>query len=244
MAWSSVVSAVEARAERAGPASPRRPTGTRSPALFRNLPRPGPHERASAGMSLPLAPTPPRGRSVNAAALNTRLLWSSPHKAAAVPVTFGARVSGRVRPWVGFEPQRNQGNRSLALSTRRREKWSRFSPRAEGVRGSADNRPVPGLGGTSWAGLAPRTSGRTIRLPPCQRTTPPLTPGCVVAWAYFLLAGLFEIGWAVGLKYSNGFTRFWPSSSNPSPGGSRWRSRSETSRKSSGQASNMFAECE
>ncbi len=26
-------------------------------------------------------------------------------------------------------------------------------------------------------------------------------------WAILLLAGLFEVGWAVGLKYSDGFTR-------------------------------------
>src|SRR5262245_25285360 len=32
-----------------------------------------------------------------------------------------------------------------------------------------------------------------------------------MAWVYLFLAGLFEIGWAVGLKYSEGFTRFWPS---------------------------------
>ena len=32
-----------------------------------------------------------------------------------------------------------------------------------------------------------------------------------MAWAYLLLAGLFEVGWAVGLKASEGFTRFWPS---------------------------------
>jgi quaternary ammonium compound-resistance protein SugE len=32
-----------------------------------------------------------------------------------------------------------------------------------------------------------------------------------VAWGVLLLAGLFEIGWAVGLKYAEGFTRFWPS---------------------------------
>jgi len=25
-----------------------------------------------------------------------------------------------------------------------------------------------------------------------------------------LLAGLFEIAWAIGLKYTDGFTRFWP----------------------------------
>lgn len=32
-----------------------------------------------------------------------------------------------------------------------------------------------------------------------------------MAWVYLVLAGLFEIGWAVGLKYSRGFTQFWPS---------------------------------
>lgn len=30
-------------------------------------------------------------------------------------------------------------------------------------------------------------------------------------WFLLTLAGLFEIGWAVGLKYSAGFTRLWPS---------------------------------
>jgi len=30
-------------------------------------------------------------------------------------------------------------------------------------------------------------------------------------WIYLLVAGLFEVGWAIGLKYSHGFTRFWPS---------------------------------
>ena len=32
-----------------------------------------------------------------------------------------------------------------------------------------------------------------------------------MAWFLLFLAGLFEIAWAVGLKYSDGFTRFWPS---------------------------------
>lgn len=32
-----------------------------------------------------------------------------------------------------------------------------------------------------------------------------------MAWAILILAGLFEVGWAIGLKYSAGFTRFWPS---------------------------------
>jgi quaternary ammonium compound-resistance protein SugE len=31
-----------------------------------------------------------------------------------------------------------------------------------------------------------------------------------MAWVVLLLAGLFEVGWAVGLKYTNGFTRLWP----------------------------------
>ena len=31
-----------------------------------------------------------------------------------------------------------------------------------------------------------------------------------MAWIYLFFAGLFEIGWAVGLKYTDGFTRFWP----------------------------------
>lgn len=30
------------------------------------------------------------------------------------------------------------------------------------------------------------------------------------AWAALLAAGLFEVAWALGLKYSDGLTRFWP----------------------------------
>lgn len=30
------------------------------------------------------------------------------------------------------------------------------------------------------------------------------------AWITLVLAGLFEIGWAVGLKYTDGFSRFLP----------------------------------
>lgn len=30
-------------------------------------------------------------------------------------------------------------------------------------------------------------------------------------WTILIVAGLFEVGWAVGLKYSEGFTRLWPS---------------------------------
>ncbi|WNL47638.1 quaternary ammonium compound efflux SMR transporter SugE [Dyella sp. BiH032] len=29
-------------------------------------------------------------------------------------------------------------------------------------------------------------------------------------WIYLVLAGLFEIGWAIGLKYTEGFSRLWP----------------------------------
>ncbi|MDO9472430.1 MAG: quaternary ammonium compound efflux SMR transporter SugE [Caulobacter sp.] len=31
-----------------------------------------------------------------------------------------------------------------------------------------------------------------------------------MAWIILFVAGLFEIGWAVGLKYTEGFTRLWP----------------------------------
>jgi quaternary ammonium compound-resistance protein SugE len=33
----------------------------------------------------------------------------------------------------------------------------------------------------------------------------------LTAWLALLLAGLLEIAWALGLKYSDGLTRFWPS---------------------------------
>ena len=31
-----------------------------------------------------------------------------------------------------------------------------------------------------------------------------------MAWMILLVAGLFETGWAIGLKYTDGFTRLWP----------------------------------
>ena len=31
-----------------------------------------------------------------------------------------------------------------------------------------------------------------------------------MAWTFLLVAGLLEICWAIGLKYSEGFTRLWP----------------------------------
>jgi len=32
-----------------------------------------------------------------------------------------------------------------------------------------------------------------------------------MAWILLIIAGLFEVGWAIGLKYSEGLTRLWPS---------------------------------
>jgi quaternary ammonium compound-resistance protein SugE len=31
-----------------------------------------------------------------------------------------------------------------------------------------------------------------------------------MAWVLLVIAGLFEVGWAIGLKYTEGFTRLWP----------------------------------
>jgi quaternary ammonium compound-resistance protein SugE len=31
-----------------------------------------------------------------------------------------------------------------------------------------------------------------------------------MAWLLLVLAGLFEVGWAIGLKYTEGFTKLWP----------------------------------
>jgi quaternary ammonium compound-resistance protein SugE len=32
-----------------------------------------------------------------------------------------------------------------------------------------------------------------------------------MAWIVLFIAGILEVGWAVGLKYTAGFTRLWPS---------------------------------
>lgn len=31
-----------------------------------------------------------------------------------------------------------------------------------------------------------------------------------MAWTILVIAGLFEVGWAIGLKHTEGFTRLWP----------------------------------
>ncbi len=32
-----------------------------------------------------------------------------------------------------------------------------------------------------------------------------------MAWLYLIFAGMFEVGWAIGLKYTEGFSRVWES---------------------------------
>lgn len=32
-----------------------------------------------------------------------------------------------------------------------------------------------------------------------------------MAWLILIVAGLFEVAWAIGLKYAEGFTKLWPS---------------------------------
>jgi quaternary ammonium compound-resistance protein SugE len=32
-----------------------------------------------------------------------------------------------------------------------------------------------------------------------------------MAWVLLLIAGAFEVAWAIGLKYTDGFSRLWPS---------------------------------
>ncbi len=32
-----------------------------------------------------------------------------------------------------------------------------------------------------------------------------------MAWLILFIAGIFEVAWAIGLKYSEGFTKLWPS---------------------------------
>ncbi|REK12738.1 MAG: quaternary ammonium compound-resistance protein SugE [Planctomycetota bacterium] len=32
-----------------------------------------------------------------------------------------------------------------------------------------------------------------------------------MAWLILVIAGIFEVAWAIGLKFTEGFTRLWPS---------------------------------
>jgi quaternary ammonium compound-resistance protein SugE len=45
---------------------------------------------------------------------------------------------------------------------------------------------------------------------PPWRARPDQGEGDAMAWLILMVAGLFEIAWAVGLKYTEGFTRLWP----------------------------------
>jgi quaternary ammonium compound-resistance protein SugE len=46
----------------------------------------------------------------------------------------------------------------------------------------------------------------------CGHTAPDSEQeGATMAWTMLVFAGLLEIGWAVGLKYTDGFTRWLPS---------------------------------
>jgi multidrug transporter EmrE-like cation transporter len=55
--------------------------------------------------------------------------------------------------------------------------------------------------------LRRRASSQRERREPMMQSSNVLT-----GWFALLLAGLLEIAWALGLKYSDGLTRFWPSS--------------------------------
>jgi quaternary ammonium compound-resistance protein SugE len=56
--------------------------------------------------------------------------------------------------------------------------------------------------------------GRSYRI--ARTTTRRGKPVCTkieersMAWVILFIAGLFEVGWAIGLKYTEGFTRLWP----------------------------------
>jgi quaternary ammonium compound-resistance protein SugE len=62
------------------------------------------------------------------------------------------------------------------------------------------------------AGLGGRSTRSEDDLAARRRpgTTPP-SGDIRMNWFILVLAGLFEIGWAIGLKYTEGFTKLWPS---------------------------------
>jgi quaternary ammonium compound-resistance protein SugE len=43
-----------------------------------------------------------------------------------------------------------------------------------------------------------------------QKSFVALSEGGNMNWVILVVAGLFEVGWAIGLKYTAGFTRVWP----------------------------------
>jgi quaternary ammonium compound-resistance protein SugE len=44
-----------------------------------------------------------------------------------------------------------------------------------------------------------------------RRTAPRFDRSLTMPWILLFIAGLLEVGWAIGLKYTEGFTRLWPS---------------------------------
>src|SRR4029453_9856114 len=75
----------------------------------------------------------------------------------------------------------------------------------------------PPLGQGLWGGYRsaslPGTYGRGTTLAPDMRRwgRPSTSAEEGMAWVVLFVAGLLEIVWAVGLKYTEGFTRLWPS---------------------------------
>jgi len=53
-------------------------------------------------------------------------------------------------------------------------------------------------------------SGDDLTAPILIGDDPAILKGTHMAWVILVIAGLFEIGWAIGLKYTEGFTRLWP----------------------------------
>jgi quaternary ammonium compound-resistance protein SugE len=49
-----------------------------------------------------------------------------------------------------------------------------------------------------------------LALPEDPAGRPVKKASLIMAWVYLFLAGIFEIGWAIGLKYTAGFTRLAP----------------------------------
>ena len=49
-----------------------------------------------------------------------------------------------------------------------------------------------------------------------------------MAWTYLFIAGLFEIGWAIGLKYTEGYTKLIPTVLTLAGMGARTTSSSST----------------
>jgi quaternary ammonium compound-resistance protein SugE len=52
-----------------------------------------------------------------------------------------------------------------------------------------------------------------MEMTPIAAIKPPIKPRTrtPMAWLLLMMAGALEVIWALGLKYSLGFTRFWPS---------------------------------